>query len=95
MSDTPIALLLFICILFFTGRYIYTAHSGRRKVRAFLKRNSAQNITVYLIPSATKKGVYFYEVTYDDEAGRPHMETYKMHSWDSSIYWVGEDLEYK
>jgi hypothetical protein len=95
MSDTPLGLLLFIFAIFLVVRRRYTIPVGRRKIRDLLKKKNAKNITVHLMSFFAERGVYFYVVTYDDEAGSPHMEQYKMHSWDSSIHWVDEDFQLK
>jgi predicted glutamine amidotransferase len=95
MSDTPLGLLLFIFAIFLVVRRQFTVLNGRRKIRDLLKKRNAKNITVHLMSFFAEKGVYFYVVTYADEAGKPYMEKYKMHSWDSSIHWVDEDFQLK
>jgi hypothetical protein len=92
MSDTPLGFLLFIFFSFLLARRQVTVWNGRRKIRELLKKNNAKNITVHLMSFFAERGVYFYVVTYDDEAGKPYMEKYKLHSWDSSIHWVDEYL---
>jgi hypothetical protein len=90
MSDTPFGLLVFFLLAFLVVRHLYTVQINRRRLRDFLKKRNAKNITVHLVPFSVDKSVYVYEVTYDDEAGRPYIKKCKLDTWDSPIQWLDE-----
>ena len=94
MSDITIIMLKIALVILFLGWPVYIIQDGNRKIRDILKKKNAKNIVVDVlslgVPFGVNRSTLFYDVRYEDEAGKVCMTKCKKYWWDATIYWIDE-----
>ncbi|MBL8080296.1 MAG: hypothetical protein JNM55_20165 [Anaerolineales bacterium] len=94
MSDTTIIIIKVVLVILCLGWPVYIIQDGNRKIRDVLEKKNARNIVVDFLSLGTPFGMngstLFYDVRYEDEAGKVCITKCKKYWWDATIYWIDE-----